>query len=143
MQHISNSELLICDTDILVPAALENQITIDNANEIKAKIIVEGANGPTSFDADEILNKNGVILLPDILANAGGVVGSYFEWVQNIQSHMWDVEEVNKSLEKIITSAFDMVWNMSKEKNVSPRMGAYMVALERLVSAKRLRPIFP
>lgn len=143
VEHISNREVITCECDILIPAALENQITIENAADIKAKIIVEAANGPTSVEADEILCDKGVIVIPDILANAGGVVVSYFEWVQNIQSLMWEVTEVNRSLEKIMNRAFDEVWDLKEQNNVSPRMAAYMVALKRLVIAKKYRPIFP
>jgi len=141
--HTDNDGVITCYTDVLIPAALENQITENNAPDIRAKIIVEAANGPTTVAADEILNQKGVIIVPDILANAGGVVVSYFEWVQNIQSLMWEVDEVNNSLEKIITRAFDEVWDIKEQKEVTPRMAAYMVALKRLVTAKKFRPIFP
>jgi len=140
---ITNEELLTCECDILIPAALENQITAKIANNVKAKIIVEGANGPTSTDADKILAEKGVLLVPDILANAGGVIVSYFEWVQNIQSLMWDEDEINRMLEKIIISAFNDVWKKAEEKKTTLRMGAYMVAIERLVKAKKIRGIFP
>lgn len=141
--HIDNQQLLCCDTDVLIPAALENQITAQNADGIRARIIVEAANGPTTVEADAILSRKNILLIPDILANAGGVVVSYFEWVQNIQSLMWDLDEVNHSLEKIMHRAFGEVWALSREKNVSPRMAAYMLALRRLVVAKHYRPIFP
>lgn len=143
IRHIDNYGVITCDTDVFIPAALENQITQNNASDIRAKIIVEAANGPTSIDADEILKEKGVIIVPDVLANAGGVIVSYFEWVQNIQSLMWEVTEVNRSLEKIITRAFDEVWDVKEQKGVTPRMAAYMVALKRLVAAKKFRPIFP
>ena len=143
VEHTDNRAVLTCDTDVLIPAALENQITAEIAPDIRAKVIIEAANGPTSVDADKILEKRNIIVLPDILSNAGGVIVSYFEWVQNIQSLMWDVEEVNRSLEKILTHAFDEVWSVHEEKGVTPRMAAYMVALKRLVAAKRFRPIFP
>lgn len=142
-KRMTNDEVITCDTDILVPAALENQITADNANDIKAKLIVEGANGPTTVEGDEILTKKGVCVLPDILSNAGGVVVSYFEWVQNIQSLTWDEDEVNKTLEKIMIKAFNQVWNLKKEKNVTPRMAAYMVALDRIAKGKKIRGVFP
>lgn len=96
------TELLALDVEVLFPAALENKITKENAGNVKAKVIVEGANGPTSKDADEILNKKGITVIPDILANAGGVVVSYFEWVQNIESFMWDEDYVNSNLEKVV-----------------------------------------
>lgn len=142
-EHIDNLQLLCCDTDVLIPAALENQITAQNADGIRARIIVEAANGPTTVEADAILSQKNILLIPDILANAGGVVVSYFEWVQNIQSLMWDLDEVNHSLEKILRRAFGEVWALSREKDVSPRMAAYMLALRRLVIAKHYRPIFP
>lgn len=141
--HITNEELLTCECDVLVPAALENQITSEIAPGIKASIIVEGANGPTSVEADVILERNGKKVVPDILANAGGVIVSYFEWVQNIQSLMWDEEEVNRTLEKIIIRAFNEVWDHAGQKNASMRMGAYMVAIDRIVSSKKIRGVFP
>lgn len=142
-KRVTNDEVITCDTDILVPAALENQITADNANDIKAKLVIEGANGPTTVEGDEILAKKGVCVMPDILCNAGGVVVSYFEWVQNIQSLTWDEDEVNSNLEKIMVKAFNQVWNLKKEKNVTPRMAAYMVALDRIAKAKKIRGVFP
>lgn len=141
--QISNEELLICDVDVLIPAALENQITEKNAAQIKAQVIVEGANGPTSVEADSILERNGIVVVPDILANAGGVVVSYFEWVQNIQSLMWDKEEINRMLEKIMIRAFNETWDKVKSMNTTMRMGAYMVAIERITKAKKIRGIFP
>lgn len=141
--HISNEELLTADVDILIPAALENQINESIAPNVKASIIVEGANGPTTVEADKILERNGKVIVPDILANAGGVVVSYFEWVQNIQSLMWDEEEVNRTLEKIMIRAFNEVWDKKKEKDTTMRMGAYMVAIDRIVKAKKIRGIFP
>lgn len=141
--HITNEEVLTCEVDVLVPAALENQITTEIAPEIKASIIVEGANGPTTIEADRILEKNGKRIVPDILANAGGVVVSYFEWVQNIQSLMWDEEEVNRALEKIMIRAFNEVWNEALNNKTTMRMGAYMVAIDRIVKAKKIRGVFP
>ncbi|MCL2601380.1 MAG: Glu/Leu/Phe/Val dehydrogenase [Treponema sp.] len=143
ISHVSNDELLTLKTDILIPAALENQINADNAARIQAKMIVEGANGPTTVEADKILQKKGVIVVPDVLANAGGVVVSYFEWVQNIQSLMWDEDEINKTLSRIMLKAIDAVHEMHTKHNVSIRTGAYMVALKKLVAAKTTRGIFP
>jgi len=142
-KRITNKELLTCDAYVLVPAALENQINEEIAKDVKARIIVEGANGPTTVEADKILEGKGVKIVPDILANAGGVVVSYFEWVQNIQSLTWDEEEVNRTLEKIMIRAFNEVWDKANEKATSMRMGAYMVALDRVVKAKKIRGIFP
>lgn len=143
IKHITNEELLTLETTVLVPAALENQINADNAGNIKAKIIVEGANGPTTIEADEILDSRGITVVPDILANAGGVVVSYFEWVQNIQSVSWSEKEVNTHLKKIMDNAFEAVWNITQEKNVSLRTGAYLIAVKRVVEAKNLRGIWP
>ena len=139
VKHISNKELLTADVDILIPAATENQITEEIAKDVKASVIVEGANGPTTMEADKILYKNGVTLVPDILANAGGVVVSYFEWVQNIQSLMWDIEEINRAQEKIMIRAFNSVWDRAQSLKVSIRTGAYVVAIDRLVRAKDIR----
>ncbi len=136
---ISTDEFWGLPVDVLFPAALENQINDKNASNIKAKIIVEGANGPTTVEGDKILAQKGVIVLPDILANAGGVVVSYFEWVQNLQSFYWDEEYVNSHLAKIMKKAFDDVWQTSKENKVSMRMAAYMVSLKRVVDAKKLK----
>lgn len=143
IKHISNEDVLTADVDVLIPAALENQITETVAKDVKAKIIVEGANGPTTIEADKILQKNGKVIVPDILANAGGVVVSYFEWVQNIQALTWDEDEINRTLEKIMIKAFNEVWTCSKDKNLSMRLGAYVVGLDRIVKAKKIRGIFP
>ena len=110
VQHVTNDGLITCKCDVLIPAALENQITEDNAGRIQAKLIIEAANGPTSVEADDILNSRGIIVCPDILSNAGGVVVSYFEWVQNIQNLTWDLDEVNKMLQKIMLTAFNEVY---------------------------------
>jgi glutamate dehydrogenase (NAD(P)+) len=142
-KRITNEELLTCDTDILLPAALENQITAKNAAQIKASIIVEGANGPTTAEADAILEQLGKKVVPDVLANAGGVVVSYFEWVQNIQSLMWDEEEINRNLEKIMIRAFNEVWEATTSHDTTMRMGAYMVAIGRITKAKKIRGVFP
>ncbi|MDO4279186.1 MAG: Glu/Leu/Phe/Val dehydrogenase [Lachnoclostridium edouardi] len=141
--HISNSQLLELKCDILIPAALENQINKDNAHNIQASIIVEGANGPTSIEADEILQKKGITVVPDILANAGGVIVSYFEWVQNIQSVSWSEEHVNAQLKEILDTAFFDLWNLAQEKQVPLRTGAYLIAVKRVVEAKKLRGIWP
>lgn len=143
VEHIDNNGLITCDCDLLIPCALENQITAQNAGDIKAKLIVEGANGPTAADADAILEEKGIPLIPDILSNAGGVVVSYFEWVQNIQNLTWDEENVNNTLRKIMTTSFDNVRAIAKESNVSYRVAAYMLALKRLSAATRIRGIYP
>jgi glutamate dehydrogenase (NAD(P)+) len=140
--HVSNAEVLTCDCDILVPAALENQITAENADQIKASIIVEGANGPTSIEADKILEAKGVVVVPDVLANGGGVIVSYFEWVQNREMFYWEEDEVNARLEKKMLSAFEKVYSVGQEYGASMRQSAYMVALDRMVAAGKLRGMF-
>ena len=142
-RFVTTQDVIACDCDILVPAALENQITADNAASIKADLIVEGANGPTTVEADAILEKAGKIVVPDILANSGGVVVSYFEWTQNIQSVTWDEEDVNKALEKKMIKAFAEVWGQAQENKTTMRMGAYMTAINRIVKARKFRGIFP
>jgi len=143
VKRITNEQLLELPTDILIPAAMENQINETNAEKIKAKIIIEAANGPTTLEADEILARKKIPVLPDILTNAGGVVVSYFEWVQNIQSLSWTKEHVNEELKKILDAAFETVWDITKEKKVSLRTGAYLVAVKRVVEAKKIRGIWP
>ena len=143
MERISNAELLTLETDVLIPAAMENQINGENASKINAKIVVEAANGPTTVEADAILEKAGKIVVPDILANSGGVVVSYFEWTQNIQSVTWDEEDVNKALEKKMIKAFAEVWGQAQENKTTMRMGAYMTAINRIVKARKFRGIFP
>jgi Glutamate dehydrogenase/leucine dehydrogenase len=140
---IPGDEVLTLDVDVLIPAALEGQITERNAERIKAKVIVEGANGPTTPEADVILEERGRIVVPDILANAGGVVVSYFEWVQNLQYFYWDEAETNARLAQIMRRAFQDVWTMAQEKKVSLRIAAQMLALSRVAEAIRLRGIFP
>jgi len=139
--RITNSELLECDCDILIPAALENQITEKNADKIKAGIIIEAANGPTSEEADAILNSKNVLVVPDILANAGGVVVSYLEWVQNLQGLLWDEDEVNDRLRKIMSKAFDEVYQNAMEYKCNMRNGAYALALKRLLAAAQKRGV--
>lgn len=141
--NITNAELLELPCDILVPSALEGQITHKNADKIKAKVIVEGANGPTSPFADDILYDKGIFVIPDILANAGGVTVSYFEWVQNIQKLFWKEDDVNRSLDEIMTRAFHEVYEIHKKEKVNMRTAAYMLAISRVAAAKRLRGIFP
>lgn len=137
--RISNDELLLQDVDILIPAALENQITGELAPHIKAKVIVEGANGPTTVAGDKVLEQNGIVVVPDILANSGGVTVSYFEWVQNLQFFRWEEEEINRRLENIMVKAFAQVWDTAERASTSLRMGAYMVAIDRIVTASKMR----
>ena len=143
VSHISNGELLELPVTLLVPAALENQLNADNADRIKAQFIVEAANGPTTPEADEVFAKKGITPVPDILANAGGVVVSYFEWVQNIQSVSWTEDEVNAKLTDIMTNAFTAVYELSKKRGISLRMAAYLIAMDRVVTAKKMRGIWP
>ncbi len=139
---ITNEELLTLDCDVLVPAALENVITADNAPDIKARIICEGANGPTTAAADKILNQKGVFVIPDILANAGGVTVSYFEWVQDRGGYFWDEETVNSRLEKIMVRSFEEVTTMAEKHSVDNRIGAYMLSIERVAAVHRLRGMY-
>jgi glutamate dehydrogenase (NAD(P)+) len=140
--HISNDELLTLDCDVLVPAALENVISDDNADQIKARIICEGANGPTTAAADQILNDKGVFVIPDILANAGGVTVSYFEWVQDRGGYFWDEDTVNNRLERIMVQSFGEVTAMANKHGVSNRIGAYMLAIDRVAAVHRLRGMY-
>jgi len=142
-ETITNAELLALPCDILIPAAIECQVTASNAAQVKARILVEGANGPTTPEADEILYHNGVLVIPDILANTGGVIVSYFEWVQNIESFFWDEEEVNSKLERIMTNAFAEVSEISKAEKTDMRNAAHTLAIRRLVSAMSIRGIYP
>jgi len=139
MKTISNEELLELDVDILCPSALENQITPRNAGKIKAKLVAEVANGPTTPDADSVLFKNGVFLIPDFLCNAGGVTVSYFEQVQNAYNYYWEEQEVHDKLDKIMTKAFADVYAASKKHEVNNRIGAYLVAVSRVAEAMKLR----
>ena len=136
---ITNEELLELDVTVIVPAALENVITAENAPRIKARIIAELANGPTTPEADEILHKNGKFVIPDFLCNAGGVTVSYFEWVQNINGYYWPIERVHEELDRKMTKAFNDVLEQYKERKVHPRLAAYLVAVQRVVEAMKLR----
>lgn len=139
---ITNEELLTLDVDVLVPAAREDQITKANAHQIKAKIISEGANGPTTPEADDILNENGVLVIPDILANAGGVTVSYFEWVQDRQGYFWSLDRVNRRLDRIMRNAFDSVYDTSQQYGIPMRIGAYVLSIDKVASALKMRGIY-
>jgi glutamate dehydrogenase/leucine dehydrogenase len=142
-RDISNEELLEVDCDILIPAALENQITARNAGRIKARLIGEAANGPTTPEADEILYKNGKFVIPDILCNAGGVTVSYFEWVQDLDRDFWSIEQVNEKLRAVMTKAFASTLDMSLTKKVNMRTAAYMLAVQRVADATSVRGLYP
>lgn len=136
---ITNKELLELDCDILVPAAIENQITGANAHEIKAKIVVEAANGPTTLEATKILTERGILLVPDVLASAGGVTVSYFEWVQNNQGYYWSEEEVEEKLEKVMVRSFENIYSLSQTRRVDMRLAAYMAGVRKMAEASRFR----
>jgi glutamate dehydrogenase (NAD(P)+) len=142
-EPVSNKELLELPCDILIPAALENQLTIENASRIKARMVVEAANGPTTPEADHILNDRGITIVPDILANAGGVTVSYFEWVQDLQHFFWAEQEINQRLEAIMVRAYQAVQRKSQEQETNLRLGAYLLAVVRVAEATELRGVYP
>ena len=139
IEKISNDDLLTLPVDVLVPAATEDVIRSSNAGHIKAKLIVEGANGPTSSRADKIINEKGIMVVPDILANAGGVTVSYFEWVQNRLGYKWTADRVNRRSDRIMKDAFTNVYNTAKEYNVPMRIAAYMVAIDKVSKTYKFR----
>lgn len=143
VSHITHEEVLTCKCDVLIPAALENQIKAENAEKLQCSYIIEGANGPTSVAADALLEARGIVLVPDIFANSGGVIVSYFEWVQNIQILTWNRDQVNKTLEKIMSAAFIEILEESQQSRCSLRMAAYIIALKRLIYAEEIKGIFP
>ncbi len=143
VEHIDNHALLTTKCDILIPAALENQITEEIAKELNCRLIIEAANGPTTVEADAVLEQRGIVVLPDILTNAGGVIVSYCEWVQNLQSLTWDENDVNATLFKVMTRALTDVYHKARDYKISYRLAAYAVAIERLCTAKKKRGIFP
>jgi len=142
-KQIHMDELLFQDVDVLIPAALEDQIHKNNASKIKAKVIVEGANGPITPEGDEILEKRGVDVIPDILANAGGVVVSHLEWVQALSGLYWEEEQVNAELERKMVKAFKQVWDKATKRKVTLRCAAYLAAIERIAEVYRYRGLFP
>ncbi len=142
-EQISNEELLLAECDLLAPCALEQVISERNAEHVRARVILEGANGPVTPAADEILEAKGVVVLPDVLANAGGVVVSYFEWVQGIQEYFWSESEVNTQLEAVMTRAFDETWALHEERGLSLRLAAYGLGVQRLADATRTRGLYP
>ena len=143
VKHITNEELLELEVDVLMPAALENQITEKNSGKLRCKFIVEAANGPTTVAADEILAKTDIVVVPDIFANSGGVIVSYFEWAQNLQRMSWELEQVNGRLEAIMKGAFEDIWKTGEECSCNLRMAAYVTALRRIVYDQETKGIFP
>ncbi|MFN2448470.1 MAG: Glu/Leu/Phe/Val dehydrogenase [Candidatus Baltobacteraceae bacterium] len=141
-EKISNSELLTSECDVLVPAALEKVLTAENAGQVKAKLIVEGANGPTTPDADHIFNQRGITVIPDIMANAGGVTVSYFEWVQDRMGYFWKLKEVNERLEDVLITNFHELRGIAQRHKVPYRTAAYMIAIDRVVQALKLRGVY-
>jgi glutamate dehydrogenase (NAD(P)+) len=142
-QAIEAEDFWSVDCDILIPAALEGQINKDNAQRIKAKMVIEGANGPTTPEADDILHDKGVLVLPDVIANAGGVTVSYFEWVQDFSSFFWSEEEINARLVRIMQEAFGAVWQVAQENKVSLRTATFIVACKRILHAREMRGLYP
>jgi glutamate dehydrogenase/leucine dehydrogenase len=142
-ESLTNAELLELPVDVLVPAALEGQITRENAGRVRAKVVAEGANGPTTPEADRILEGNGTLVVPDIMCNAGGVVVSYFEWVQSLQSFFWDENEVRRQMERKLLDNLDAVIGVCTQRKCTLRMAAYVIAIERIAEAIRLRGFYP
>jgi glutamate dehydrogenase (NAD(P)+) len=142
-EPISNEDLHYLDVDVLLPAAMENQITAANVDRVRARAVVEGANGPTTPEADRALVDRGVLVVPDILANAGGVVVSYFEWVQNLNNYYWDLETVRQRLEEVMVRSFDDVWDYSEKHHVDLRTGAYMLGIGRVADVLAHRGLTP
>lgn len=142
-KEISNEDLLALEVDVLAPCALNGVLTKENAGKVRAKIVVEGANGPTTTEADKILAEKGVLIAPDILANGGGVIVSYFEWVQDISNYFWDEDQINKNMKKIITTAFDKTWKFSQENKIDMRTSAMAVAVKHVERAMLLRGHYP
>ncbi|WP_133650148.1 Glu/Leu/Phe/Val family dehydrogenase [Paraburkholderia flava] len=140
---IAADEFWTVESDILIPAALENQITEKNAHKIRTRIVVEGANGPTTTAADDILHDKGTLVIPDVVANAGGVTVSYFEWVQDFSSFFWTEDEINQRLERVMREAFAAVWQVSSEQKVSVRTAAFIVACKRILQAREMRGLYP
>ncbi|WP_374620907.1 Glu/Leu/Phe/Val dehydrogenase [Pandoraea sp.] len=142
-ETIKDDEFWSLDCEFLIPAALENQITEKNADKIRAKVVVEGANGPTTTAADDILRSKDILVVPDVVANAGGVTVSYFEWVQDFSSFFWTEDEINHRLERIMREAFDSVWHVAQEHKVSLRTAAFIVACTRILQAREMRGLYP
>jgi glutamate dehydrogenase (NAD(P)+) len=142
-EQITNEQLLELECDVLMPSAIQEQITVANADKIKAKLVVEGANGPTTPEADKILHDKGVLVIPDILANAGGVVTSYFEWVQDLQNYFWEEAQVNDRLSNIMRRSYHAVYETMEKHKVDMRTAAMIIAVQRVAEATTMRGIFP
>jgi glutamate dehydrogenase (NAD(P)+) len=140
---IANEQFWDVDCDILIPAALEQQITGANAGRIKARLVIEGANGPTTPEADDILADKGILVLPDVIANAGGVTVSYFEWVQDFSSFFWSEDEINARLVRIMKEAFSGIWQVAQDNKVTLRTATFIVACKRILHARELRGLYP
>jgi len=140
---ISGDDFWLLKSDFLIPAALEGQILPERAQKISTKVVVEGANGPTTPAADDILQQRDILVVPDVLANAGGVTVSYFEWVQDFSSFFWTEEEINARLEQIMVGAFDAIWKLSEERNVSLRTATFIIACQRVLAAREQRGLYP
>jgi glutamate dehydrogenase (NAD(P)+) len=143
VDRISNQELLTLDVDVLIPAAIEDQITARNAEQVLARVIVEGANGPTTFEADAILRERGAHIVPDILANAGGVICSYLEWVQDLQWYFWGIDEIRGRIHSVMVNSFQEVWQVAQQQRIDLRSAAYILAVQRVARAIDQRGIFP
>jgi glutamate dehydrogenase (NAD(P)+) len=142
-EPLSNAELLEIDCDVLIPAAVEGVISVKNADAVKARVVCEAANGPVTFEGDKVLNDRGVFVVPDILANSGGVTVSYFEWVQDIQAYFWSEEEVNERLRQILERAFVEVYQLAKDKDMTMRQAAHWIGVGRVAEAHLTRGLFP
>ena len=138
-----DGEILEVDCDVLIPAAVGGVITSSNAEKIKANVIIEGANSPTTLNADKILRENGVVIIPDILANAGGITASYFEWVQNTQNYLWKETELHEKLIDVMLTAFEEVWTISQKQSCDLRTAALIKGIKRVAAAKLTRGLFP
>jgi glutamate dehydrogenase (NAD(P)+) len=140
---MDKNEFWTLETEFLIPAALESQITAENAAKVRAKIVVEGANGPTTPEADDILAEHGVYVVPDVLANAGGVTVSYFEWVQDFSSFFWSEDEINARLVRIMQDAFAAIWQVAQQHGVTLRTATFIVACQRILHAREMRGLYP
>jgi glutamate dehydrogenase (NAD(P)+) len=140
---LTNAAFWGVDCDILIPAALEQQITTENAHQIQARMVIEGANGPTTPEADDILHERGVLVVPDVIANAGGVTVSYFEWVQDFSSFFWTEDDINTRLVRILREAFEGIWQVADAHQVSLRTATFIVACTRILQARELRGLYP